>query len=114
VIKPEWGTKHQCPKCGTRFYDLKQVPEGDLQVMEEVTCISCENVWRPEFILKSKQSLPFEQQKEETPEVVADDAAEVVDDLDADDIGDDSTGDVSLDDDDADIEDVVDPNSIED
>ena len=22
MVKPEWGAKHGCPKCGTRFYDL--------------------------------------------------------------------------------------------
>ena len=22
MVKPEWGAKHSCPKCGTRFYDL--------------------------------------------------------------------------------------------
>jgi DNA-directed RNA polymerase subunit RPC12/RpoP len=46
VSKPEWGTKQQCPKCGTRFYDLgKEDP---------VTCINCGHAWVPEPILKSK------------------------------------------------------------
>ena len=22
MVKPEWGTKRSCPKCGERFYDL--------------------------------------------------------------------------------------------
>ncbi|HMT48445.1 MAG TPA: FYDLN acid domain-containing protein, partial [Novosphingobium sp.] len=22
MVKAEWGAKHGCPKCGTRFYDL--------------------------------------------------------------------------------------------
>ena len=22
MVKPEWGTKRNCPKCGERFYDL--------------------------------------------------------------------------------------------
>ncbi len=116
MIKPEWGTKQQCPKCGVRFYDLKPAPDAEVHVLDEVTCISCANIWRPELILKSKQSMPFEQQKAEVAvEATADgDAAEVVDDLEIEDIGDDSTGDVSLDDDDADIEDVIDPNSVED
>jgi uncharacterized protein (TIGR02300 family) len=52
MVKPEWGTKRSCPKCGTRFYDL--------QKDEPVTCINCGFAWEPEPILKSKQPLPFE------------------------------------------------------
>jgi len=55
LIKAEWGTKRQCPKCATRFYDLTND--------EPVTCISCGNSWTPEPILKSKQTLPFEASK---------------------------------------------------
>ena len=55
MVKPEWGTKRSCPKCGTRFYDLG--------AEDPVTCIACGNAWVPEPILKSKQPLPFEQQK---------------------------------------------------
>jgi uncharacterized protein (TIGR02300 family) len=72
LIKAEWGTKRQCPKCGTRFYDLMQA--------EPVTCIECGNAWVPEPILKSKQSLPFEAAKTEG----ADKASDA--DLEADDI----------------------------
>ncbi len=57
VVKPEWGTKRSCPKCGTRFYDLG--------AEDPVTCIACGNAWMPEPILKSKQPLPFESQKAE-------------------------------------------------
>jgi hypothetical protein len=115
VAKPEWGTKQQCPKCGTRFYDLRQPTDGDTAVMDDVKCIDCGNVWRPEPTLKSKQPLPYEDQiqakkaAEALPEV---DPLEV-EDLDIEDIGDDATGDVSLDDDDAEIDDVVDPKSVE-
>lgn len=52
MVKPEWGTKRSCPKCGTRFYDL--------QKDDPVTCINCGYAWEPEPILKSKQPLPFE------------------------------------------------------
>ena len=52
MVKPEWGTKRACPKCGTRFYDLTND--------EPVTCISCSYSWEPEPILKSKQPMPFE------------------------------------------------------
>jgi uncharacterized protein (TIGR02300 family) len=55
MVKPEWGTKRTCPKCGTRFYDL--------QKDEPVTCINCGVNWEPEPILKSKQPLPFEAAK---------------------------------------------------
>ena len=60
MVKPEWGTKRACPKCGTRFYDLTKD--------EPVTCISCGFAWDPEPILKSKQPLPFEAVKTEKPE----------------------------------------------
>ena len=57
MVKPEWGTKRSCPKCGTRFYDL--------QKDDPVTCINCGYAWEPEPILKSKQPLPFEAVKAE-------------------------------------------------
>ena len=64
MVKPEWGAKHGCPKCGTRFYDLgKDNP---------VTCVECGYAWQPEPVLKSKQSVPYEQVKEKVE--VADDA----------------------------------------
>ncbi len=113
MAKPEWGTKQQCPKCGTRFYDLKPVVESETIVLEDVTCIDCGNVWHPEPILKSKQPLPYEEQIQ--AQKAAEGAVEevVADDLDIEDIGDDATADVSLDDDDAELDDVVDPKSVE-
>jgi uncharacterized protein (TIGR02300 family) len=51
MVKPEWGTKRNCPKCGERFYDLMKD--------EPVNCIACGNVWTPEPVLKSKQPMPF-------------------------------------------------------
>ena len=53
MVKPEWGAKRTCPKCGTRFYDLTKD--------DPVTCISCGNMWVPEPVLKSKQPLPFDE-----------------------------------------------------
>lgn len=75
MVKPEWGIKRTCPKCGTRFYDLgKEDP---------VTCVECGVSWEPDPVLKSKQPLPFDAPK---PEAVAekkdDDLAE--EDLDID------------------------------
>jgi uncharacterized protein (TIGR02300 family) len=58
MVKPEWGTKRTCPKCGTRFYDLTKE--------DPVTCISCANEWVPESILKSKQPLPFDAIKKDS------------------------------------------------
>lgn len=55
MVKPEWGTKRTCPKCGTRFYDLGQD--------EPITCVECGTVFEVEPILKSKQPLPFDAPK---------------------------------------------------
>jgi len=75
VVKPEWGTKRTCPKCGTRFYDL----EKD----NPVTCIDCGTAWEPDPVLKSKQPLPFDAPKKEAEVETADtDLSE--DDLDID------------------------------
>ncbi|MCP5397583.1 MAG: FYDLN acid domain-containing protein [Sphingomonadaceae bacterium] len=57
MVKPEWGTKRSCPKCGTRFYDLGND--------EPVTCIECAEEWYPEPVLKSKQPIPFEERRQE-------------------------------------------------
>ena len=73
MIKAEWGTKRQCPKCSTRFYDLKKE--------DPVTCIACGHAWIPEPILKSKQTLPFEAAK---AAAAATDPALETDDLDID------------------------------
>ncbi|MEL1250547.1 TIGR02300 family protein [Aurantiacibacter gilvus] len=76
MVKAEWGTKRTCPKCGERFYDLgKEDP---------VTCIECGNEWTPEPVLKSKQPIPFEEEKKkdekETDSDLADDDLEDIDD----------------------------------
>lgn len=95
MIKAEWGTKRQCPKCGTRFYDLQQ--------SDPVTCISCGNAWAPEPILKSKQSLPFEAAKAEGAAAKAEPALETddldIEDADSDEPSDDATVDIGGDDD---------------
>ena len=72
MVKPEWGTKRTCPKCGTRFYDLTKE--------DPVVCINCNNQWTPEAVLKSKQPLPFDAPKKET----ANDSDLGADDLDID------------------------------
>ncbi len=55
MAKAEWGIKRSCLKCGTRFYDLEK--------SDPVTCISCGHAWLPEPVLKSKQPMPFEEEK---------------------------------------------------
>ena len=75
MVKPEWGAKHGCPKCGTRFYDLGK--------SDPVTCIECGNEWHPEPVLKSKQPIPFEEvqkEKVEESEDLADDDLDIDDD----------------------------------
>ena len=98
-VKAEWGAKHSCPRCSTRFYDLGKD--------DPVTCINCGYAWHPEPILKSKQPLPFHEEKISKDEDVDGDDTELDDDIEDDD-ADDSVADVSLDDDDADLSDVVD------
>jgi len=75
MVKPEWGTKRTCPKCGERFYDLgKEDP---------VTCIECGSIWEPDPVLKSKQPLPFDAPKKAVA-VDKDDDADLGADLDID------------------------------
>ena len=77
MVKPEWGAKRNCPKCGERFYDLGKD--------DPVTCIECGNEWTPEPVLKTKQPIPFEdvtkkEVEEEADSDLADDDLEDVDD----------------------------------
>ena len=61
MVKPEWGAKRSCPKCGERFYDLGKD--------DPIVCIECGNQWYAEPVLKSKQPIPFEEvQKDKEPE----------------------------------------------
>ena len=76
MVKPEWGSKRTCPKCGTRFYDLgKEDP---------VTCIECGISWEPEPVLKSKQPLPFDAPKAEAAAPEKEDSDLAADDLEID------------------------------
>ena len=74
MVKAEWGTKRACPKCNTRFYDLTRD--------EPVTCIACGYAWNPEPMLKSKQTMPFEQAKPVAQPEGDVDAEAVEDDID--------------------------------
>jgi len=96
MVKPEWGTKRSCPKCGTRFYDLGSE--------EPVVCIDCGNQWYPEPVLKSKQPIPFEEEAKEkegkeADADLADDDLEDIGDIDEDDDSPDNDVDLGGDDD---------------
>ena len=87
MVKAEWGAKHGCPKCGTRFYDLGKD--------DPVVCIECGYAWHQEAVLKSKQPIPFEEEKKQKVEDQDSDLAD--DDLeDIDDDGDSPDNDVDL------------------
>ena len=89
MVKPEWGTKRTCPKCGTRFYDLGNE--------DPVTCIECENTWTPEPVLKSKQPIPFEEEKKKKDDEADSDLADDdLEDIDVDDDDDSPDNEVDL------------------
>jgi uncharacterized protein (TIGR02300 family) len=77
MVKPEWGAKRQCPKCGERFYDLGKD--------EPIECIECGEKWHAEPVLKSKQPIPFEEKKKEEVEADSDLADDELEDIDVDD-----------------------------
>ena len=93
MVKPEWGTKRECPKCGTRFYDLNKD--------DPVTCIECGEEWNPEPVLKSKQPIPFEDEdkKKKDAEADSDLADDDLEDIDEDDDSPDNEVDLGGDDD---------------
>ncbi|GLQ04978.1 TIGR02300 family protein [Sneathiella chinensis] len=47
MAKPEWGAKHACSSCGTRFYDMLRNP---------IVCPSCGKEHVPEKLLKSRKT----------------------------------------------------------
>ena len=87
MVKAEWGAKHGCPKCGTRFYDLGKD--------DPITCIECGYLCQADPVLKSKQPIPYEEiQKAKVAEVADTDLAD--NDLDIDEDGDSPDNDVDL------------------
>ncbi len=76
MVKPEWGSKRTCPKCATRFYDLRKE--------DPCTCISCGYAWLPEPVLKSKQPLPFEEAEKVNPNAPQEADSDLAADLDID------------------------------
>lgn len=106
MAKPEWGSKHTCPSCGAKFYDLKKTP---------IVCPSCEQEVIVQPILKPRRQAPVEskapapvkeaakkvdEKKDDEDELLGDDDDDLV--LDDDDDGDD---DDSLIEDTSDLED---------
>jgi uncharacterized protein (TIGR02300 family) len=49
VAKPEWGTKHICPSCGARYYDLLREP---------VVCPKCATPYDPEAFIRARRARP--------------------------------------------------------
>ncbi|MGX7895601.1 TIGR02300 family protein [Tsuneonella sp. HG222] len=88
MVKPEWGSKRTCPKCAERFYDLTKD--------DPIECIECGNKWYPEPVLKSKQPIPFEEEKVKSKEADSDLADEDEDLEDIDDGEDSPDNDVDL------------------
>ena len=78
MAKPQWGSKHICHSCGTRFYDLLRDP---------IVCPNCGAEFDPEALLKTRRSRAVTSEREEpvkrakvrAPEAdTAEDEAEVV------------------------------------
>ena len=87
MVKPEWGAKRTCPKCGERFYDLGND--------DPIVCIACGVDFKAEPVLKTKQPIVAPVKVEKEKEETSDDDDD--DDIDLDAESDDA---VSLDDDD--------------
>ena len=88
MVKPEWGAKRQCPKCGERFYDLGKD--------EPIECIECGEKWHAEPVLKSKQPIPYEEAKKKDVEPDTDLADDELEDIDVDEDEDSPDNDVDL------------------
>src|SRR5438477_2426346 len=46
LVKADLGTKHVCPSCGVRFYDLQKRP---------IECPKCEFSFEPESLYKQRR-----------------------------------------------------------
>lgn len=72
----EWGVKRLCPKCATRFYDLKNDP---------MTCPSCDFEFDLASLLDGGKAAAAKVKKEEeaaaaTEDPILDDVEDVLDD----------------------------------
>ncbi|MDV7339935.1 FYDLN acid domain-containing protein [Terasakiella sp. A23] len=72
-MKPEWGTKHECPSCGAHFYDMRK---------PDASCPKCGTPVNDEATLAAKTA-----EVDDPPpaaELEADDLLEEFDDVDGD------------------------------
>ena len=60
MIKPDMGTKQDCPNCGARFFDLNRDP---------ITCPACETVVVPEAPTKTRRKASAAKAKPSKPKV---------------------------------------------
>lgn len=49
MTKSDWGTKHSCQGCGTKYYDLNR---------SRAVCPSCGAAFNPEALLRSRRTRP--------------------------------------------------------
>ena len=59
VVKPEWGSKHVCQSCGTKYYDLQKSP---------IVCPKCGAEFDPDALLKSRKGRSLSASKAEEAE----------------------------------------------
>ncbi len=79
MVNPDWGIKRTCHSCGAKYYDFKKkAPE----------CPSCNTVFDPEALLKSRRrAMPEEKVKKvETVEEVVVDTEEEVEETESDEV----------------------------
>jgi hypothetical protein len=84
-MKPEWGTKHTCLECSTKFYDMKRA---------EVICPKCETPYvepvKPKRAKPAKPAKPAPKPVEPPKKKVVADEDEIDLEIDDDDDDDDS------------------------
>ncbi len=59
MAKPEWGTKHTCSSCATKFYDMGKT---------ELICPSCGEENQPLVVFKQRRPVADEKAKKPAPE----------------------------------------------
>ena len=114
MVKPEWGKKLTCPRCGAKFYDLNKDP---------AICPKCETKVEAQPILKPRRQPAEAPKPKKVVEPVKDDDEEddsllddeEDDDLDLDDEDEDLIEDTSdLDEDEDDVSEVKEHIEVED
>jgi len=93
MAKPEWGTKHRCTSCGSKFYDFHK---------KTLICPKCDAEVQPEVLLRSRRTSVPDDKKVAAPKVVKEAVPEKEAETEAETETDDDDGDVLLDGDDDD------------